>query len=174
MVTVNEPMRADTAAIDTVTVPAGTYILGDPCYAVPGEDWMPWLAAAKHRATVSDSNVVGLLAAVPSSGAWVVGFRTGYGDGVYYDTDGNEYGVDAGMIGLVPQRIARDRTPSAGGGRLVVFTEPTVCYRVANSTGTLCDLVFGSIRIATGDEAYDAAGDPDEYDDEYDDDGDTT
>jgi hypothetical protein len=26
-------------AADTVVVPAGTYILGDPCYAIPDDKW---------------------------------------------------------------------------------------------------------------------------------------
>ena len=29
----------------TVRMPAGTYVVGDPCYSVPDHRWMEWLAS---------------------------------------------------------------------------------------------------------------------------------
>lgn len=34
---------------------------------------------------------------------------TAYGDGEYYGTDGREYGVDAGCLGVVPMELWKDR-----------------------------------------------------------------
>ena len=83
----------------TVTAPAGEYFLGDPCYAVPQDDWMPLLQDAKYF-----DNPTGTV-----NGYTVIGFNTAYGDGSYRGTDGFDYGVDAGLIGLTP--MSATKTP---------------------------------------------------------------
>lgn len=86
-------------------LPAGKYLVGDPCYSFTndpnpnGSDlWMQWLNAAWKDC---DANQVKVL------DAEVAGFRiaasgTAYGDGQYPDQFGNSYCVDAGLIGAVP------------------------------------------------------------------------
>lgn len=74
-------------------IPAGTYYLGDPCYAVPDSEWGSLLDS-----TDCFGNPEGFL----SDGTRVVAFGTYYGDGEYYDQFGRDYGVDAGLIGLIP------------------------------------------------------------------------
>lgn len=77
-----------------VEVPAGKYFMGDPCYAVPDKEWIPLLESCDYF----NSTPIGKM----SDGREVLGFSTAYGDGTYHDQYGNEFGVDAGMIGLVP------------------------------------------------------------------------
>jgi hypothetical protein len=131
-----------------VIVPAGTYWLGDPCYCVKDEDWMPWLEAADYT---SNSDI---LCAETPDGTWVLGISTAYGDGSYYDQHGNEYGVDAGLIGLVPVEYnpttnytldenGVNEYGASGIARQVTFYEPTECW---TDKGTLH---FGDIVIET-------------------------
>lgn len=120
----------------TVEVPAGTYQLGDPCYTVPDDAWMPLLESCGYF----EDSPIGTL----PDGTKVLGFSTQYGDGSYRDNRGNSYGVDAGMIGLVP---VPDDTPLGprNDGMVVKFNKPTVCHRNPNGT-----LQFGNIVIKTG------------------------
>ena len=136
------------SACTTTTVPAGTYIVGDPCYSVPDDRWMEWLEAADYTTSTHPVLVAEL------DGQVVVGVSTMYGDGCYAGSDGNEYGVDAGLIGLVPVGVAGD-TPGRGPS-LVEFAEPVDCYRDGDGT-----IHLGHIAIQTGDS--------DEWDDEWDD-----
>ena len=88
-----------------VQIPAGDYWLSDPCYTIKDEHWVPWLEAANYR---EEDNLV---AKIPGTDFYAVGFRTAWGDGVYplqqkvdwkYWDDVAELGVDAGLIGFVP------------------------------------------------------------------------
>lgn len=127
-----------------VIVPAGAYWLGDPCYAVPNELWDELLASngcfecpvgtvKKHK---------------------VLGFGTAYGDGVYTDQFGNEYPVDAGLIGLTPVGLT---VGEPFGSHKVVFKHDTLC------TGDDGVMRFGDIKINTRDfDGYDDEEDDDE------------
>ena len=91
-----------------VQIPAGDYWLSDPCYTIRDEDWVPWLEECHYR---EEDNLV---AKIPGTDFYAVGFRTAWGDGVYplqkaeYGhyvegwKDVAELGVDAGLIGFVP------------------------------------------------------------------------
>ena len=85
---------------ELVTLDAGDYWLGDPCYVIRDEDWMPWLEATDYQ---TETNLIG---EIPGSEHEAVGFQTSYGDGVYpFTINGEEVfalGVDAGMVGFVP------------------------------------------------------------------------
>ena len=134
--------------METVLVPAGTYLLGDPCYSVPDEDWDDLLGSCNY---FMDSAV-----GTCPNGLQVLSFGTAWGDGCYRDNKGREYPVDAGMIGLTPVLEGWNRTDcgciSEGDGvYLVEFTQDTIC----SSDGKI--LRFGSISIDT---------DPDPEDDE--------
>lgn len=120
----------------TVEMPAGEYYLGDPCYAVPNERWTEWLEAADYtRQNVLRADL---------DGQPVLGFSTLYGDGVYPGSDGHEYPVDAGLIGLVPVAVAGDDWDERLG-RKVTFTDTVVCQYERGL------LRFGDITIDTRD-----------------------
>lgn len=102
---------------NSITMPAGEYWVGDPCYAVPDDEWIPWLQAADY-----ENERRYLVANI--TGRPVLGISTAYGDGCYRDTEGNEYPVDAGLIGCVPvQRAIANPT----GMHRVIFNEPFNC-----------------------------------------------
>jgi hypothetical protein len=72
----------------------------------------------------------------------VLAFGTKWGDGCYLGTDGNEYPVDAGLIGLVPFNVVEDL--SQHEKNIVTFERPTLC--INDGSGRLR---FGHITIDT-------------------------
>lgn len=132
----------------TVQLPAGTYFLGDPCYAVPNDHWMPLLESCDYF----EASPVGTL----PDGNQVLAFSTAYGDGQYRDQHGHLYAVDAGMIGLTPVlpapgwRYANEDLRNLG--RIVTFDHPF--------TAT----TDGEGRLAFGPYEIDTAGDDEEAD----------
>lgn len=118
-------------------VPAGTYWLGDPCYCIDNQNvWMN-LCSQWFSGDGYERNPL-----VHHGDHFVLGFSTQHGDGCYADNYGFEYGVDAGMIGLVPVGFA-DKDPG-GLSRKVVFEKPTYCERTPEGV-----LTFGRFRINT-------------------------
>lgn len=137
-------------SLETARVPAGTYWIGDPCYTIPTDEWMEWLDAADYT---SPSNV---LEARLDDNRYALALSTAYGDGEYLDQDRRNYGVDAGLIGVVsitwPE--VREAFEKEGMRYLVTFdTEVEARY----DDGLL---TFGHIAIETND------SDPDEFEDE--------
>jgi hypothetical protein len=117
-----------------VVVPKGSYVIGDPCYAVPDKDWIPLLETCNYFESpigyVKDG-----MQKFP-----VLAFGTKWGDGCYRGTDGNEYGVDAGLLGLVPVELLEDLS----GHEVVNFSKDTLC--IDDGSGKL---KFGHITIDT-------------------------
>jgi len=111
---------------------AGDYYLCDPCYCF-GDSWDDLI---KQTNCFEDPLFY-------KNGKWGIAFSTALGDGVYRDNDGNEYSVDAGLIGLVPVSAA-DHSPGEALAKKVTFSRPV---RVT------CDgegrMEFGRFRIDT-------------------------
>lgn len=127
-----EPFCLHTSPRVSVRVPPGMYIIGDPCCAIPEEPWSKFMESASRP----DKNTIfGTVL-----GHYVVAFSTYYGDGVYKDSDGFYYLVDAGMIGLVPKNM-----PGANVGERIVIEcdAPIECWQ---ENGVLH---FGDISIDT-------------------------
>lgn len=71
---------------------AGTYYIGDPCYAFQGNNWDKILDETGFFELDKITN-----------GMWAG--STAFGDGTYTDQFSNEYPVDAGLIGIMPIEI---------------------------------------------------------------------
>lgn len=137
---------------------AGTYLVGDPCYAFSNDldaNWQNWLADAwkdvdANRVTILDGRVGGMR---------VVASRTAYGDGEYQDQNGFSYPVDAGLLGAVHIGFLRNLYPehhgktheeleAALGMRVVEFKRPFhVSFDEEDGMVTI-----GHISIMTGDD----------------------
>ena len=123
-----------------VIVPKGSYVIGDPCYAVPDKDWLPLLQSCNYFedpiGTIKDE----------TRQFSVLGFSTKWGDGSYRGSDGNVYPVDAGLIGLVPVEMVEELADHDGDydGVIVKFDRDTLC--VNDGSGKL---KFGHITIDT-------------------------
>jgi len=80
-----------------MTMPAGKYYVGDLCY-VMHECWdevcgLFFEGRTDHGCNEGEFNL--------KDGRRFVSYNTKWGDGSYYDESGNEYGVDAGLIGCI-------------------------------------------------------------------------
>ena len=122
------------------TLPAGTYVVGDPCYSMGDhENWMDWL----ERADYMNQPLV-LLARTPNGTA--VGISTASGDGTYRGSDGNDYPVDAGMIGVVPLVDAYNIENVTGRlGHIVTFDHDFTMERDEDGV-----IHIGGLEIPTG------------------------
>lgn len=132
------------ADLDPGIAPAGTYFVGDPCYAMSHDEWDAML----DQSGLADQDGAGV-AAMPNGTVrrmWMQGTRDG--DGTYEDGDGREFCVDSGTLGLVPKDEI-DPALHEGLERLgafVTFTSP-----VAITKGDDGVITFGHVRINTGD-----------------------
>lgn len=86
----------------TITSKKGFYV-GDPCYVLSNDNYDGVFGAAGYKcAQYTGTNKAGeKLDFIMANTAW--------GDGCYSDNFGNIYGVDAGIIGVVPIELCEDR-----------------------------------------------------------------
>lgn len=143
-----------------LTSKKGFYV-GDICYVLSDEDYdNEW--GKKHNYESGRYEIRGNSFEVDG---------TAYGDGSYYDDYGNEYGVDAGVIGIVPIELCL-KAPSIKElnelGRYIEGTEATF-----ESDDGIFNITVGetSLTINTRDDETDDddENDYDECEDEDDD-----
>ncbi len=139
-----------------MTMPAGTYWIGDLCY-VMHERW-----DAFCNATIVGHDV--LSGEMKVGDTLVASYGTMYGDGEYTDQNGRAYGVDAGLIGCI---LLSDIDQSVKGndialGHVVTFTEP---FHTGSNAGTIH---FGRLEIQTGDSDDEEEEEPEYEEDEED------
>lgn len=97
-----------------INAPAGKYYIGDLCYVLSNDVYDKVFGGAGYES--------GLYTGPDNQFFLVDG--TAYGDGAYRSSDGKEFGVDAGIIGICPVSLmAKDD----GGGHIYEFEEPVKC-----------------------------------------------
>lgn len=97
--------------ITEANFPAGDYYIGDLCYVLSDE---------LYHGVWGDN--FGYDPGYITNGTISFAMEsTAYGDGEYEDDEGNKYPVDAGIIGIAPVSILKDRQAP---GRYITFTEP--------------------------------------------------
>lgn len=94
---------------------AGIYYVGDVCYVVKREDWMPLLEKSKYFNCETTGQWGGEYNGFPMFVA-----STAYGDGEYRDDFFRKYLVDAGVIGIMPVE-ALTKNPEGQGGQIITF-----------------------------------------------------
>ena len=83
------------------------FYIGDICYVLPGSIYRGiWQKCYKFGKGLIKVSGAGGADDEPGSAFAVA--DTSYGDGIYWDEHGNEYPVDAGVIGLVPLELATE------------------------------------------------------------------
>ena len=119
-----------------MTMPAGTYYIGDLCY-VMHDKWN------EICGIICDGDFHGGEFQL-EDGTRLVSHDTAYGDGLYWDESGNAYGVDAGLIGCVlVSDISEQEQPHVTFGHVHVFDAP---FSTRSVNGVI---QFGGIRIDT-------------------------
>jgi hypothetical protein len=117
--------------------PAGKYYIGDPCYVFNHENWLSLLEKTGYFEEIREFEYKGKKAYADS---------TAYGDGQYRDNFGDLYGVDAGLIGIMPIEVIDCDLCELSDGKIVEFTED---FKVSSNNGLF---IFGKIIIDTRDE----------------------
>lgn len=110
----------------------GKYYVGDLCYVIgrnrtkDKDDWMEFLEESYWK-VATDTCAGG---PVEYKGHKGFAAYTYFGDGCYFDEEGNEFGVDAGMIGIIPVEaceVPEDQMNSLG--HVFEFKKPIHCFR---------------------------------------------
>jgi hypothetical protein len=99
----------------TTTLPAGTYYIGDLCYAL-GDDIYDCIFGGGNYEP-------GIYAEKGTGRAFLVNW-TAFGDGEYPGSDGNKFAVDAGIIGICSQSLMEK---DGNGGHMYTFKSPVCC-----------------------------------------------
>lgn len=116
-----------------IIIPPGSYWLGDPCYFVSDEDWDEILKTSEFFTYPSGT----------VRGYTVYALGTMFGDGTYVGSDGFDYPVDAGVIGLVPVGLAIKPDDKPPAGQLITTNLPTA-FGYSNGS-----IYFGGYSINT-------------------------
>ena len=107
-----------------MTMPAGTYYVGDLCYVFESDEWdeVCKVIIDGHKCLEGEFNL--------PDGRRFATFSTAYGDGEYYDQNGHSYSVDAGMIGcmLVDKITAKKYDNLLELGNVVEMKQDFQCY----------------------------------------------
>ena len=135
-----------------ISIPAGEYYFGDPCYAF-GHD----SECSEAWATLLDSANFFQESMVGSTcGHMVYATRTAYGDGLYDSTEAEfSFGVDSGLIGVIPAALVEKFKDTNSAYALKKFTF------YSNFVFHSCDLdhqgniKIGSINIFTNPDDLD-------------------
>lgn len=130
-----------------MTMPAGKYYVGDLCY-VMHDEWdeccsLFFHGRNDHGCNEGEFNL--------KDGRRFVSYNTKWGDGGYNDQYGNQYGVDAGLIGCIKldDIDLTNESNFTRGGQIIEFKEPFNCYggRTPDWDGVIR---IGHIVINTG------------------------
>lgn len=119
------------------------YYIGDLCY-VMHDAWDEVCSLTFPLG--SDEEVNGELEL--SDGRKIVIFSTAYGDGEYFDQEGNAYGVDSGTIGAIKVDDIRDTNAHLEGGNIHEFAAEIDGNDCWSENG---ELGFYKVVINTGD-----------------------
>ena len=145
-------------------MPAGTYYVGDLCYLLAGKT--DPLYDALVLGFDNDNTAVDVRAGRREAFAAFYA-NTAYGDGGYSDNEGNIYGVDAGILGVV-QLLSADllakakEEDAAGMAKVIDFPEDFRVDRDEDGTFT-----FGHLTIVTDEsDQEDDSWDEDRWDEE--------
>lgn len=119
--------------MSAVTLPAGKYFVGDPCYVFSDKDWDRMIDEVMYPphndGCTTGSGYDGIYNFNGYSG-WFN--HTAHGDGGYFDSHGNEFGVDAGCIGATPIELTDPEKLADLDqlGLIKEFTKPFSCEYV--------------------------------------------
>jgi len=123
--------------IERCMMPAGKYYVGDLCYVMGNV----WSEVCDKTLTKEGKSIEG--AFTLESGKRFAMFSTAYGDGEYYDMEGNSYGVDSGTIGCIKVEDINQDEIREDLGNIIEFPND---FYVKKNDGKL---MFGKVWIDT-------------------------
>jgi len=96
-------------------IPAGTYYIGDLCYALSDDIYDNIFGGTGYCSGIYEEKATKRVFLVSN---------TAFGDGMYPGSDGKEFGVDAGIIGICSVSLMEK---SGNGGHVYTFKTPVRC-----------------------------------------------
>ena len=138
-----------------MTMPAGTYWVGDLCY-VMRDRWSEFcdITISDHECLSGEF--------ILSNGTRFASYRTAWGDGSYTDTYYNSYGVDAGLIGcILVSDISKEQLENLDLGHVHVFDKPFETGYLDPREQRPGKIFFNNLMVDTKPDYYDE--DEDEY-----------
>ena len=108
---------------ETITLPPGTYYVGDPCFAIGDDNW------AEFRKSFPARNTASMMDGHKSA---VFGGFGGFGrDGPRRDDNGQTYQVESGFLAAIPQALMTKTPPGleeGWNGRMTTFYDQFDCH----------------------------------------------
>lgn len=144
------------------TLPAGEYIVGDPCYFVHEELWEEF---TKEFFKVQNG---GKYISFKFKGRLVFVAGTEHGDGVYEDDAGRNYPVDSGLIGAIPADMFKQNQSQLDDFHHLISFERD--FDVGFDDEEESTIFFGGINIKTDPETEEDEEDGWPFEDEEEDD----
>lgn len=136
--------------MNTYTMPAGQYYVGDLCYVL-GDCWDEVCSLI-----IDGNNCLDGVFTLKDGTRFAI-FSTAYGDGEYVDLDGLRYPVDAGSIGCVLVKDI-DGERDSRFGNILDFYSDFECYSEGGN------IHFGAVVIDTDPEYVDEEDEEDFFD----------
>lgn len=135
-------------------MPAGRYYIGDLCYVMDDKEWDDFC-----KITIKGNECLQGEFEMPDGRKFAT-YSTAWGDGCYRDQFGNEYSVDAGLIGCIRvEDIRADKYDKIEDlGLIYEFATDFVTSGGRGNRNWSGVIQFGRIAIETdpsGDEDYD-------------------
>lgn len=97
------------------SLPAGRYYIGDLCYALSDDVYDTIFGGTGYDTGIYTDKRSGSVFAMS---------HTAYGDGLYPSSDGKQFAVDAGIIGICSESLI---AKSCNGGHIYTFDKPLSC-----------------------------------------------
>lgn len=139
-------------------MPAGKYYVGDLCYVMTDAEWDAFCDLTIDRMNCLDGEFT-----MPDGRKFAT-YSTQYGDGCYADQFGNQYGVDAGLIGCIRvEDINPEKLDGVSEGAVHEFGTDFVTGGGRGVKGWSGTIQFGRVLIET-DADVDFWADKDEPD----------
>jgi len=137
-----------------MTMPAGTYYVGDLCYVMHPE-WDEFCDITSGTGDLCYVVYDGEFAL--KDGRRFASYSTMYGDGMYRSNIGTDHSVDAGLIGCIRLEDIKDHQATVACmkdfGAIVTFDAP---FETSESNGVIR---FGHVEINTDDDNDDKGED---------------
>jgi hypothetical protein len=128
-----------------ITLEPGTYWIGDLCYVIENETWQNKICTALNHSEEHHDGTDPALVVLPGGCAFLG--NTSYGDGTYTGSNGFNYGVDSGTIGIV-NKEAMNKVLTDCDTTLGTFITRDKHFSVSIENGTF---KFDDIIIETDD-----------------------
>lgn len=99
-----------------MTLKAGKYWIGDPCYVLKEENGFNWIDVLNESSYFHNRKDGDYTVTKSDGGKFQMAcYGTAHGDGSFFDENENEYWVDAGMISAIPAEALSEGADLQGG-----------------------------------------------------------